>query len=82
MVFVKGSYEILFNSNYDAITAIGDLNQEKLEKNTGFYFSLAYFSSFLILAISCDLRDSSRKSKLELLRKELKIPRTDKYKIS
>lgn len=50
MAFLSSSLDTLQGSNYSALLALGDLSMESLSSNLGVFFSLVYFSSFIVLA--------------------------------
>ncbi len=50
MVVVKGSYEPLLSSNYQAILELGELTVDKLRRNSGLWFALIYFGSYFVFS--------------------------------
>ncbi len=57
MLFVRKSYEILFDSNYVAITKLSELSTEELKRNDGFWLGLYYFTSYSVLCFVCAMED-------------------------
>ena len=57
MVFVKGSYEPLQNSNYHAFTALKHLTWKGLVGNVGFRVSLIILAFFLFLLFLTEIAD-------------------------
>ena len=51
MVMLRSSYTSLTGSNYAAILALRDVTFKSLLSNTGFYITIGYWTSFLILAL-------------------------------
>lgn len=51
MVMLRSSYTTLTGSNYAAILALRDVTFESLLSNTGFYITIGYWTSFLILTL-------------------------------
>ena len=49
MIFVRGSYEPLQQSNYAVILSIEGLKKEDLASNYGFKVSIIYFMAFFLL---------------------------------
>lgn len=50
MAMLRSSYTTLTDSNYDALLAIKDVTLSSLFRNVGFYITVGYFGSFIVLA--------------------------------
>ncbi len=57
LVFVKASYEVILNSNYQAIARVSELQLAELNDNYGFRFSLAFCLSYILFSVISALTD-------------------------
>ncbi len=74
MLFVRKSYQLLLNSNFDAITKVADLQTDQFTSNSGFLVMLSYFGSFSILCLIGGIADRRelRGRRMKVLLDELK----------
>ena len=60
MAFVRGSYEPFQSANYNSFSALASLTWKRLLRNFGFFFSLAFFFSFILSTTLCGVWDKKK----------------------
>lgn len=81
MAFIEASYSPLLESNYMAFSALSSITWTKLSSNLGFYLTIVYFGSFLLLIVALKqiFRENKERGSQSNLLSELQIEAISKY---